>query len=91
MLDVIAVAGRPLSWMASRMREAMELRQLRGRFPSAHRRLVSNRHGIRVETDSEYLLRLRAIAAERPDHEWRGQMSLLGAIWDEMGGKQRRR
>ena len=45
--------------------DGLELRRLRRDLPNVHRRLVFAPHGIRHESDDEYLERLRAIYEER--------------------------
>src|SRR5437868_3183324 len=65
MINSLSVLPRWLLWPISRLSEAIELRRLNRRFPSAHRRLVSEGHEMRRETDTEYLKRLRQIAEER--------------------------
>jgi hypothetical protein len=48
-----------LTWPFRLMEDAVEFRRLRRQLPNVHRRLMSSRAGTRIETDSEYLGRLR--------------------------------
>jgi hypothetical protein len=60
--------SRPLinrMWCFRKIGDAFELRRLRRRLPYAYRGLIHTQTGIRTETDSEYLIRLRAIYMER--------------------------
>jgi hypothetical protein len=52
-------------WPFHRFGDALELRRLHRKLPSAHRRLISTPEGTRMETDTEYLVRLRQIYLER--------------------------
>ena len=51
----------PLKWLF----DALELRRLRRRLPSAHRAWSRASGQLRPESDAEYLVQLRALAHER--------------------------
>jgi len=51
----------PLRWLFA----ALEFRRLRRRLPSAHRAWSRASGQLRPESDTEYLVRLRALAHER--------------------------
>jgi len=51
----------PLGWLS----DAIELRRLRRRLPSAHRAWSRASGKLRPESDAEYLLRLRILVGER--------------------------
>jgi hypothetical protein len=54
-----------LAWPFHKIGDVLELRRLRQALPNVHRRLISTPMGNRVETDTEYLERLREIYTER--------------------------
>jgi hypothetical protein len=62
---VLRSLGRLLLWPIRPLLDGAELRRLRRKMPNAHRSWVTGQHGIRPEKDSEYLVRLRRLAAER--------------------------
>ena len=51
--------------LLQRLKDGLELRRLRRRLPYAYRRFVWTEEGERMETDREYLERLRGIDMER--------------------------
>jgi len=61
MLKIIGFTLRPFQAVA----RVIELHQLRRRLPFAYRRLISTPSGVKTESDTEYLLRLREIREER--------------------------
>ena len=61
MLKIMGFTLRPFQAVA----HAIELHQLRRRLPFAYRRLISGPSGVRKESDTEYLFRLREIHEER--------------------------
>jgi hypothetical protein len=61
MIELVQCLARPLQIIG----DGLELRRLRQRLPSVHRRLVATPQGIRRESDAAYLERLRDIFDER--------------------------
>ena len=61
MLKIFGFTLRPFQALV----HAIELHQLRRRLPFAYRRLISGPSGVRKESDTEYLFRLREIHEER--------------------------
>ena len=55
------------------LKDGLELRRLRRRLPYAYRRFVWTEEGERMETDREYLERLREIHMERRQSRPRSQ------------------
>jgi len=49
-------------WPIRRLRDAVELRRLRKQLGNPHRWMMSKPDGLRLETDAEYLERLRGLA-----------------------------
>ena len=63
---LIPTVAAPLTWPIRWMLDAAELRRLQRQMPGVHRRLLHRASdGIRHETDTEYLQRLRQMARER--------------------------
>ena len=52
-------------WPFRQISEAWELWQLRRKFPTVHRALLTEPDGVRAETNAEYLERLRTVSFER--------------------------
>jgi hypothetical protein len=55
--------------------DAIEFRRLRRRLPNAHRAFSHASGSLRLETDAEFLHRLRAIAREREELRQRSSYS----------------
>jgi hypothetical protein len=53
------------TWPFRKIGDDLEIRRLRRRLPNVRRRLINVPHGIRTETDDEYLDRLREVYIER--------------------------
>ena len=62
---VLSAIGWSLTWPFRQVRDGAEFRRLRRRLRHVHRLWVSVPGGIRPETDSEYLERLRRLERER--------------------------
>jgi hypothetical protein len=56
-------------WPFQKLRDAAELRRLRQRMQNPHRWWVPTPDGVRLETNAEYLERLRRLAREWPEPE----------------------
>ena len=72
MLRIIALTLGPFQAVA----RAIELYKLRRRMRSDYRRFISTGSGVRIECDTEYLVRLREMHAER--RKTRAQMHVSG-------------
>jgi hypothetical protein len=54
-----------LKWPRRKAGDILDLRRLRRLLPSVHRRIMNTPNGVRIETDAEYLARLRLVEYER--------------------------
>jgi len=62
-------------WPFRKIGDVIALRRLRHQLPNVRRRLINTPHGIRTETDAEYLARLEDVYTERyggDSHEYDG-------------------
>jgi hypothetical protein len=63
--------------------DGLEIRRLRHRHPFVYRGFITSHHDVRVETDAEYLARLRSVHDERQFAARTGQMNPLSPCYAE--------